>query len=87
MSPANLTCQQVLDFLMEYLDGELSSAVARRFEAHLGRCPACTDYLDSYKKAVALGKMALPQPEEPLADVPDELVEAILASARSTRDF
>jgi anti-sigma factor RsiW len=54
------------------------------FEHHLTLCPECTDYLASYRETLRLGRLACdpggPVPE----DVPEELVEAILASRRAS---
>lgn len=77
-----LTCEQVIGFLMSYLDGELSDELRAKFEAHLEKCTACTDYLDGYTKTVALGKESFEEPEAAVAEMPDELVEAILAARR-----
>jgi anti-sigma factor RsiW len=37
-----MTCRELIDFLMSYLDGELPAAQNRSFEDHLDLCPACT---------------------------------------------
>lgn len=53
-----LTCRQVLDFVMAYLDGELDAGARREFERHLRVCPSCVNYLESYRQTVRLGKDA-----------------------------
>ncbi|MGH3250243.1 MAG: zf-HC2 domain-containing protein, partial [Trebonia sp.] len=40
-----LVCQEVVELVTDYLEGALSSADNRRFEAHLAGCPHCTEYL------------------------------------------
>jgi len=75
-----LSCRELIDFLAAYLEGELEEPVRADFERHLSRCPGCVDYLASYRETVRLGKQAC-QPDADLpADVPPELVDAILAS-------
>ena len=36
-----MTCEELIEYLMRYLDGELPPAEAARFEKHLYACPAC----------------------------------------------
>lgn len=79
--PANtpyITCREVLDFLMAYLDGELTPDQKREFERHLSACPSCVNYLHSYQATVRLGKAALQPLEEPATGtVPEGLLRAI----------
>jgi anti-sigma factor RsiW len=79
-----LTCKELVEFLDAYLAGELPPEALRTFNEHLSLCPSCVSYTKSYQAAIRLGKAVLASGEdEPPADVPDSLVEAILA-ARST---
>jgi anti-sigma factor RsiW len=78
-----ITCRELIDFLMSYLDNELSADERREFERHLEVCPPCRRYIATYSEAVRLGKVALrPSDEAPPADVPETLVKAILAARR-----
>ena len=74
-----MTCFELIEFLMEYLDNALSVEERARFEEHLAICPECVDYLSGYHSAVELSKMAwsMSQVEE---EMPERLVEAILAA-------
>jgi anti-sigma factor RsiW len=83
MSGYDISCREVLDFLAAYLDGELAAGVRADFEHHLALCPACTDYLASYRETIRLSRDAWDPGGPPPDDVPDELVAAILASRRS----
>lgn len=78
-----MTCQEILKFLADYLDGNLTPEVQLAFGRHLEICPACQDYLDSYRKTIEMSRIAL---TSRLAPLPEELVRAILA-ARSDRDI
>lgn len=83
MSRSHLTCRELIDFLREYLDGELSPEEQARFERHLGICPPCVRYLETYQETVRLGHEAFCEPEGGVPDdVPEELVRAVL-DARS----
>jgi anti-sigma factor RsiW len=73
-----VTCREFIEFLADYLDGELPPERHEIFQAHLGLCDACVDYLRTYEDTVLLTKATAddPVPEE----VPDTLVKAILAA-------
>jgi anti-sigma factor RsiW len=79
-----VTCREFAEFIMEYLDGELPTDVHTPFESHISRCPACDRYLRQYQATVAAGKAAFLQCEENEvpADVPEELISAILESRK-----
>ncbi len=77
-----LTCRELIDFLAAYLDGELAPEPRAGFEAHLSRCPACVAYLASYRETIRLGKKGCEPDAELAADVPPDLVDAILAARR-----
>ena len=80
-----MTCREFIEFLMDYLDGNLPEGQGAAFDEHLKTCPACVDYLDSYKKTVELGQAVCAEEDATLpADVPDDLVQAIL-DARKKR--
>jgi anti-sigma factor RsiW len=87
MSPESgtgfLSCRELIEFLHEYLDGDLPADARRRFEAHLAVCPPCRDYLESYRRTVSLTAEAWEScgPDDPIPDeVPEELVRAVLAA-------
>lgn len=76
-----LTCREFVDFLADYLEGRLPEDQLARFNDHLARCPSCVNYTRSYQDTVRLGKSVLPRREEPVpGDVPEDLVQAILAA-------
>jgi anti-sigma factor RsiW len=72
-----MTCREAIDFLMAYLDGELTAEQRAAFDHHLSVCAACRRYLASYQETVRLERIANPQDAPP---VPDDLVRAIVAA-------
>jgi anti-sigma factor RsiW len=55
----DLVCQQVVGLVTDYLEGALSPAEHRRFEAHLAGCPHCTEYLAQMRETIRLaGRLA-----------------------------
>jgi anti-sigma factor RsiW len=77
-APHDLTCREVTDFLGAYVAGELRAAQRGAFDAHLAVCPDCRTYLAQYEQARRLAKATCADALE--ADVPEELVAAILAA-------
>lgn len=85
--PPLLTCRELIDFIAEYLDGSLDEATRREFDRHLRVCPSCVNYLDGYRRAIALGKAALAPTEAPANTmVPETLVRAVQAAHRTVRE-
>ncbi|MGL4554851.1 MAG: anti-sigma factor family protein [Gemmataceae bacterium] len=71
-----MTCREVAEYLMSYLDGELAEGERVAFEEHLKECPDCVVYLATYREAVRLGREACAD-EGP---APEDLVRAILGA-------
>lgn len=81
-----MTCRELTDFILDYLSGELPEPVLAEFRGHLSRCPNCVNYLQNYEDAVRAGRAAFSSAnDEPPEDLPEELVQAVLAArARSS---
>lgn len=80
---SRLTCRELIAFIGDYLDGSLAADERASFEAHLEVCPHCVDYLSEYRVTVRAGRAAYRDPEGPVPDeVPEELVQAVLATRR-----
>ncbi len=78
-----MTCQEFVDFIIGYLEHDVSEPERRTFEDHVEMCPPCLAYLETYRDTVALGR-ACADPEGPLPeDVPEELVSAVLRAKRA----
>lgn len=77
-----MTCRELVDSLMDYLDGVLPEPERLCFEEHLGECPDCVAYLASYREAVRLSKEACAVGDSIPAAVPEDLVRAVLAARR-----
>lgn len=76
-----MTCRELIEFLADYLSGELPGETRELFEQHLAVCRHCRQYLASYRATIAMGQSALRASEaEVPADVPEDLIAAILAT-------
>jgi anti-sigma factor RsiW len=79
-----VTCRELTEFLMDYLDGVLPADEHRRLEEHLGECPDCVAYLHSYRQTARLGRALCDEAADAPPDgMPEDLVRAILAARRA----
>lgn len=78
-----ITCREFIEFLADYLAGQLSPASQAEFEFHLRDCPDCALYLQSYEETIRLGKATCADLDAPPpGDAPEELIQGILAARR-----
>lgn len=78
-----LTCREVNDVLMDYLDGALDAGQRRAFEEHLAACPPCVNYMKTYQEAVRLGRAAFSTSDKPAEEeLPEDLIRSILAATK-----
>jgi anti-sigma factor RsiW len=77
-----VTCRECAEFLSDYLGGELPDEVRAVFERHLSRCPNCEIYLAQFRATVHAGQHAFDDDLEAAEGVPEELIQAILASRK-----
>jgi len=80
MTARSLSCRELIEYLAAYLDDELPHEERGAFERHLSVCPYCRDYLATYRATIHLGRRALAAEAEVLAEVPRDLLSAILAA-------
>ncbi len=79
--PLMITCREFEDFILAYLEGELSERQRFVFELHTKVCQECRDYLDAYRRTMEISKRVFEQEDEPVSDeVPEDLVKAVLAA-------
>lgn len=79
-----MTCREVADFILDYLNGELPATIVGQFDHHMGLCENCRRYLANYQTAIDLGRRVFEDEDAAASEagVPEELVKAILASRK-----
>lgn len=78
-----MTCRELIEFLADYLEGELPADQRGLFDHHLAICPDCVVYLRTYRESIKLCKSAhTVEAERIYTSAPQELIDAILASQR-----
>lgn len=77
--PKPLSCQQVNQFILDYLEGDMDDQTRVAFESHLQNCPNCAAFLDQYRSTTRLVREA----EE--IEVPPEVVDRTIEFLRRQR--
>lgn len=75
-----MKCRECDDFLVDYVSGELAPEVLATFELHLDRCRNCRAYVEQYRLTIKAGKTACQAAREAGVEMPEELIQAILAA-------
>jgi predicted anti-sigma-YlaC factor YlaD len=71
-----LTCEELVELVTDYLEGALTEVDRRRFEEHLVVCGGCSNYLDQVRTTIELtGQVTLD-------DLMDETKAELLAAFR-----
>jgi anti-sigma factor RsiW len=77
-----LTCRALVGLLADYLAGDLATAERIALEGHLVACPECLAYVRTYR-ATVLAAREVCRDDDLTPDVPDALVQAIVAARRT----
>lgn len=80
------SCKDCVDVLRDYCDGEMDPKDRAHFESHIGDCPPCMEFLESYKATPDLCRKALAQrmPQELSSKLKAFLREKAATKAPST---
>jgi anti-sigma factor RsiW len=75
--PANtyedLSCQELVELVTDYLEGALPEGLRERFDAHIAHCSGCQTYLEQMRATIrATGELSVeslsPEAEHALLD-------------------
>jgi len=75
--PANtyeeLSCQELVELVTDYLEGALPSELRQRFDEHIAHCSGCQTYLEQMRATIrATGELSVeslsPEAERTLLD-------------------
>jgi anti-sigma factor RsiW len=74
-----LSCQELVELVTDYLEGTLSAADRLLFEDHIARCTGCSGYLEQMRQTIVLSGRLVPE------DLSAEAEGALLEAFRSWR--
>jgi anti-sigma factor RsiW len=55
-----LSCQELVELVTDYLEGALSAEETARFEDHIARCGACSIYVEQLRQTITLAGRVTP---------------------------
>lgn len=65
-------CQECIDLLVDYLEGDLPPERSRALEIHLELCPSCVAFVRTYKGTVDVARTL------PVDEIPPELTQRLI---------
>ncbi len=77
-----LSCEDVNQFILDYLEETLPENTRSRFDAHVAMCPNCSSFFDQYVNTIDL----VHEEGTFVIDPPEELVEMTLHFLREHYD-
>ncbi len=85
--PLMITCREFEDFIIDYLEGDLSRRQRFVFEFHLKACRECREYMAAYKRIVEVSAKVEKRSDvlEDLPNVPEDFIQAILAARKELK--
>jgi len=48
-----LSCQELVELVTDYLEGAMPPELRLRFESHVGRCGGCRTYLEEMRQTIS----------------------------------
>lgn len=73
-------CQECIDLLVDYLEGDLPPERARALDIHLELCPPCVAFVRTYKGTVDVARNL------PVDEIPPELTQRLLEFLTREKD-
>lgn len=74
-----LTCREFEDFVLDYLENNLSERQHKEFKLHLRLCRECRQYMKAYQRSIEASQAVFQSADEALPkDVPEDLIKTIL---------
>ncbi len=75
----NITCRQLIESLLDYVEGNLETERRQGFDDHLKECGDCLSYLGSYLETLKVSRAAVlkSETEQGPQRIPEELVRSI----------
>jgi len=70
MSTTTLTCQQIVELITDYLEGQLAPDLKEQFQKHLDGCTECRHYVRQMEHTIRIAgkvraeKLALPSKQK-----------------------
>jgi hypothetical protein len=71
-----MTCREIVELMLEYLEGELPREYCDLICQHIRLCGPCNHFLESYQVTIRMGRQL------PMAAVPQQLIDRLQAALK-----
>lgn len=75
-----ISCQQLVEYCLDYIEGDLPDEEQLRFRRHLGQCPDCVTFFETYRRTPEVSRSALE------TTMPASVKESVRSFLRERRD-
>jgi anti-sigma factor RsiW len=75
-----ISCQQLIEFCLDYVEGALPDDEQVRFRRHLSQCPDCVTFFETYQRTPDVSREAMK------AQMPEAVRESVRNYLRALRD-
>jgi anti-sigma factor RsiW len=75
-----ISCRQLIEFCLDYIEGALPQEERARFRKHLAQCPHCETFFETYQKTPEISREAL------ATQIPEAVRDSVRSFLRSRRD-
>ena len=63
-----LSCQELVELVTDYLEGVMPRELRQRFERHIGKCTGCRAYLEQIRETIRATGAVTPESITPEAE-------------------
>lgn len=75
-----INCQQLVEYCLDYIEGDLPDEEQIRFRRHLGQCPDCVTFFETYRRTPEVSRGVLG------TSIPASVKESVLSFLRTRRE-
>ena len=75
-----ISCQQLIEYCLDYLEGDLPDDEQLRFRRHLGQCSDCVTFFETYRRTPELSREILS------TSIPQAVKDSVRSFLRALRD-
>jgi anti-sigma factor RsiW len=80
-----ISCQQLIEFCLDYVEGALPDDEQMRFRRHLSQCPDCVTFFETYRRTPEVSREAEASRDAMKAQMPESVRESVRSYLRTLR--
>jgi anti-sigma factor RsiW len=80
-----ISCQQLIEFCLDYVEGALPDDEQVRFRRHLSQCPDCVTFFETYRRTPEICSEAEASRDAMKAQMPESVRDSVRSYLRTLR--